>query len=365
MFYKFQKDCKNESPFFKQNFQCSSLFVSSEPKFAEFGRLGTFLSQSLAMKSSLNAAIYLLFAVVITLIGQESHAYRVISWVSRGSATQLWLTPDQKADIEKELAERKKITDEKRQAELEKVIARQRQKADQDYQEGQQLEDSMRTFRDEARKGIEYVTTGRVDDALLAFDRANRANSSQALPQRGILLYCVGDFENAQAQLGADITILEKPKFQKIIELRIWRSACLFRLGRREEALNVLDIANTINLPCDKHSLVMNYTAQFFAGERPIEDILEFFGNEDEKDVMGRRYYGNMYLGLYFDAMGEKDLAQAFLAIPAQSSRYGETDMWYHIPRIFYRNRYPDDDDAADDTGGGGGKKVSKAGMIF
>lgn len=319
--------------------------------------------QTLAMKSSLKITIYLLIAIAFCFIGQRSDGYRVILWISRGS-TQLWLTPDQKADIEKEMADRQKITAEKRQADLEKVIARQRQKVDQDYQEGRQLEDSLRTFRDEARKGIEYVTTGRVEDALVAFDRANRANSSQALPQRGILLYCIGDFENAQSQLGRDIAILEKPKFQKIIELRIWRSACLFRLGKKDEALKVLDIANTVNLPCDKHSLVMNYTAQFFAGERPIEDILEFFGNDDEKDVMGRRYYGNMYLGLYFDAVGEKDLAQAFLAIPAQSSRYGETDMWYHIPRIFYRNRYPEDDQQSD---GGGSRegKVNKAGMIF
>lgn len=69
---------------------------------------------------------------------------------------------------------------------------------------------------------------------------------------------------------------------------------------------------------------------------------------------MGAIFYGNFYLGLYFDSIGthafsvtlyaytvtgDSGLAQAFLRFPFESARYPPSDMWYHLPRALFRMR--------------------------
>lgn len=76
--------------------------------------------------------------------------------------------------------------------------------------------------------------------------------------------------------------------------------------------------------------------------------MIDFIDRADEKDISGRIFYGNFYLGLYFDSICEltKDdsdfdgVAERFLRVPAHSRKYREDDMWFHLPRILYDKRF-------------------------
>lgn len=194
-------------------------------------------------------------------------------------------------------------------------------------------------FREYVREGIQKLLDGDVIGSVTAWDNAARCNSSQPLQQRGIVLYCVGRFDCAEQQLKEDIRKFEIMKVSKASELRIWRSAALNKLGRFEEAKKVLDVNNLAGISVASQSKFVNATLSFFYGETPVEDMISITGNPAEKDLSGNYFYGNFFLGLYFDSIGESSLAEAFLAIPNESTRYSKKDMWYHIPRLLVTNR--------------------------
>ena len=67
--------------------------------------------------------------------------------------------------------------------------------------------------------------------------------------------------------------------------------------------------------------------------------MMEIIGKVDDKDMEGNSFYGNFYVGLYYDSIDSRYFAQTFLAIPAASTRYEDDDMWYHLPRVLFTER--------------------------
>lgn len=205
------------------------------------------------------------------------------------------------------------------------------------------LPPSLKSFQQHAYDGIACVLEGRIHDAFSAFNLAATFNSSQPLPQRGILAYCTGDFQAAIEQLSRDVFALEKPRMVKATDLRLWLAAAHQHLGNTEGMRAAIDPENNLRLPISTQSRMMNLTSEFFLGEVPLEDLLMYIvesSSHDDSDFMGHNFYGNLYIGLFYDSKKELDLAQAFLAFPASSRRYGPRDMWHHIPRVLYRYRF-------------------------
>jgi tetratricopeptide (TPR) repeat protein len=234
--------------------------------------------------------------------------------------------------------------------------------------------DGIRYFREYAKRGLKRFLEGNLDGAVSDLNRAATADPKQPLQQRGIVLYIVGQFEEAARQLEVDIKKMEHMKLYKASELRLWCSACYNKLGQRESAISILDMDNRIGIPCDTQSAANNRTLGFFASQIPLEELLEAIGSVDERDTFGARYYGNFYLGLFYDSVGEPGLAQAFLTIPNESTRYPPRDMWYQVPRMLYRQRFTDAEAEAEAGAGagaeaeaesGGGDSVNSAGMIL
>ena len=71
-----------------------------------------------------------------------------------------------------------------------------------------------------------------------------------------------------------------------------------------------------------------------------LDDMLDYIGKADENDFEGRRFYGNFYLGLYFDSMNSSELSEAFLQYPQESKKYRSHDMWFHLPKVLYNKRF-------------------------
>lgn len=201
-------------------------------------------------------------------------------------------------------------------------------------------------FREHARRGLTRFQNGDVDGAIEAFSLASQCNNRQPLQQRGIILYCAGQYEAAAEQLEEDIIKIEQMKFDKATELRLWHSACLYKLGRKEKAMKAVDPDNRVPIPVISRSKLMNETVSFFAEQTSIESMLSLIGDVDvKKDPSGMYFFGNFWLGLYYDAIGQMDLSKVFLSITNDSPRYKEKDMWYRLPRVLYANRFPDEDD--------------------
>ena len=193
-------------------------------------------------------------------------------------------------------------------------------------EEGSEL--SLNSFRNYVKDGLKKFLEGDIQGSVKELDRASLCNSSQPLQQRGIILYCVGRYDCAEKQLNDDIAKFESMRFSKASELRIWRSAALNKLNRREEAKQALDINNRIGISVITQSRFVNSTLSFFHGDLPLEEMISLTGNPSEKDLSGNNFFGNFFIGLYFDSIGEAALAEAFLAIPNQSTRYSDKDMW-------------------------------------
>jgi tetratricopeptide (TPR) repeat protein len=221
---------------------------------------------------------------------------------------------------------------------------------DENIEDFKAVEDSLRYFREYAKRGIKRFQERDMIGALADFERAHRSNASQPLIQRGIALYCSGDYARAADHLAADLEILEKSKIFKASDVRIWLSAALNKLGRRQEAIAILDHSNKSPTGLAEKRMFMNMTLCFYADELPLEEMMEFIGGVDEKDTFGFAFFGNFYLGLYYDSIGNRDFAKTFLQFAAASTRYPEKDMWYHVPRVLYDARHFDDEVSVNDT---------------
>jgi tetratricopeptide (TPR) repeat protein len=205
------------------------------------------------------------------------------------------------------------------------------------------VETGLRYFREYAKRGMKRFRDRDIEGSLADFDRAVSSNSSQPLIQRGIALYCAGQYQNASEQLERDIAILEGSKTFKASDLRIWLSASLNKQNRKEDAIAALDHSYLSTSGLVEQRFIINSTLSFFAGEMPLDDMMTIIGDTDERDVFGFRFFGNFYLGLYYDSVNEEDLARVFLSYPKESTRYPDRDMWYHVPRYLYTLRGWDD----------------------
>eukprot|EP01039_Chlorochromonas_danica_P004433 gene4433-4857_t len=223
------------------------------------------------------------------------------------------------------------------------------------------LPSGLQAFKHHSIAGMKEFQKGNLTNALYHFDLAVAGNSSQALPQRGIALYITNRFEEAATQLTHDVNILEAPRMCKASELRTWLSATYYKLNKTEEAIHALDLNNTLGFSLIYNGELMNKTHAFFGGEMALEDILERIGTSNERDISGWAFYGNFYLGLYFDAVYQSEMARVFLSFPRASTRYRPSDMWYHVPRALYKSRFGEDDDDDNDPLG---SAVNSLGLI-
>ena len=216
-----------------------------------------------------------------------------------------------------------------------------------DYEDfgGSNVKEGLRSYRKHAKLGMQCFMEQNLKGAIEEFDKAAQANASQALVQRGIALYIDGRYEDAIAQLTKDVQLAENKNVQafKATDTRIWLSAAYSRIGKPTEAIDALDIDSDLK----EQRYLMSQILLLFAGQRSLEEVLEVVGGVEGPDLLGTQFYGNFYIALYFDGMkeGEGELAQTFLRYPATSPKFRNDDMWYHVPRLLYKARYPADYD--------------------
>jgi lipoprotein NlpI len=156
-------------------------------------------------------------------------------------------------------------------------------------------------------RAVDEFEQGRFAQSAATFDQVAKAIPDEApqLWQRGIALYYAGRFTDCRRQFESHRTVNPDD-----VENAAWHFLCV----AREQAP---DKARAALLPVGPDSRQpMREVYQMFRGALTADDVLKAAGS----DPSGQ-FYAHLYIGLYSEAIGRKDLALKHIK-EAASERY-------------------------------------------
>src|SRR5262249_33506972 len=165
-----------------------------------------------------------------------------------------------------------------------------------DFDKAIELDPKMAEAYDQ--RGSERFKQGKIADALADFDRflELRPKEYSGHWRRGIALYYLGKYEEGRKQFGA---------YEKVdtndVENAVWHFLCNARLVGVEKARGeMLKIGNDKRVP-----LMQGYA--LFKGEIKPADVLTAAnaGKPSAAELKARLFYAHLYLGLYYEALGD------------------------------------------------------------
>jgi lipoprotein NlpI len=150
----------------------------------------------------------------------------------------------------------------------------------------------------------------RMDEALADFDRYIRLRPDAASRQweRGIACYYAGKYAEGDAQFR-----LYQTYHDNDVENSVWRFLCMARTEGVEAARRaLLPIRNDRRVP-------MMEIYRMFRGEATPQQVLEAVERDapDKAVRSGRLFYARLYVGLYYEAVGEKRQAEKYIGLAA------------------------------------------------
>ncbi len=157
--------------------------------------------------------------------------------------------------------------------------------------------------------------SGRLDASVAGFDAVARLAPAYApqLWQRGIALYYVGRYEECRRQFESHRTVNPND-----VENAAWHFLCVARAESPEQARAAL-------LPVGPDPRVpMRQIYEMFRGTLSPYSVLTAAGS-----VPSGQFYAHLYLGLYFEAIGNEDRAHEHIAVAA-ADRYAAVGGYMH-----------------------------------
>jgi lipoprotein NlpI len=154
--------------------------------------------------------------------------------------------------------------------------------------------------------------------ALADFDRYIELRPQLASRQweRGIACYYAGEFKK-----GAEQFELYQTYHDNDVENSVWRFLCLVPLDGLEKArTTMLPIRNDRRIP-------MMQVYQLYRGELSVDEVFAAIDRDqpNEKDRAGRMFYARLYVGLYYEALGNEELAKKYILQAAEGHRETES----------------------------------------
>lgn len=160
---------------------------------------------------------------------------------------------------------------------------------------------------------------GRVAESAAGFDRVAALDPASAphLWQRGIALYYAGRYADCRAQFESHRTVNPAD-----VENAAWHFLCVARADSPEKARAAL-------LPVGPDSRVpMREIYQMFRGELTPQQVVGAAGGE-----RGAQFYAQLYVGLYYEALGDQKRALDHITIAAQD-RYEVGGYMHMVARV-------------------------------
>jgi lipoprotein NlpI len=165
-------------------------------------------------------------------------------------------------------------------------------------------------------RAIADFRNGRVAESAAGFDNLVKLVPEMApqLWQRGIALYYAGRFKDCRAQFESHRTVNPDD-----VENAAWHFLCVARLESPEKAKSAL-------LPVGPDRRVpMREIYEMFRGTRTPQEVLKVAGNQ-----LDAQFYAQLYLGLYYEALGNKPLALEHIKAAA-ADRFATAGGYMHM----------------------------------
>jgi len=151
-------------------------------------------------------------------------------------------------------------------------------------------------------RGMLLFRRNEIEKALIDFDRANELDSRMAPQnwQRGIALYYAGRFGDGRRQFELHQTVNTAD-----VENAVWHFLCLAREKNVETArAQLIPIQGDTRVP-------MKEVHRLFAGNATPADVMKAAEETpaEPRTKQKHLFYARLYLGLYFEATGDKTRA--------------------------------------------------------
>jgi lipoprotein NlpI len=175
--------------------------------------------------------------------------------------------------------------------------------------------------RDLLDRAVDEFEQGRFAASAATFDQVAKAVPAQApqLWQRGIALYYAGRHTDCRRQFESHRTVNPDD-----VENAAWHFLCV----AREQAP---DKARAALLPVGPDPRPpMREVYQLFRGSMAADDVLKAAG-----DRISAQFYAHLYIGLYSEALGRKDLALKHIK-EAASDRYASAGGFMHMVAVVH-----------------------------
>jgi lipoprotein NlpI len=165
-------------------------------------------------------------------------------------------------------------------------------------------------------RGSEHFKLGQIKESLADFDKylELRPEEHNGHWRRGITLYYAGRYEDGRKQF---------EDHQKVnpddVENAAWHYLCNARANGVEKARKeLLKIGKDRRVP-------MTEVYALYAGKAKPEDVLKAAraGDPGEAELKGRLFYAHLYLGLYYEAEGDKVKAREHIGKAADDYNIG------------------------------------------
>ncbi len=175
--------------------------------------------------------------------------------------------------------------------------------------------------RDLLDRAVDEFEQGRFSASAATFDQVAKMLPDQApqLWQRGIALYYAGRYTDCRRQFESHRTVNPDD-----VENAAWHFLCV----AREQAP---DKARAALLPVGPDPRPpMREVYQLFRGSMTADEVLKAAG-----DRLSGQFYAHLYIGLYSEALGRKDVALKHIK-EAASDRYAAVGGYMHMVAVVH-----------------------------
>jgi lipoprotein NlpI len=163
---------------------------------------------------------------------------------------------------------------------------------------------------------------GKIADAVRGFDEVAklRPDAAPQLWQRGIALYYAERYKDCRLQFESHRTVNPND-----VENAAWHFLCAARERSAAEAKRLL-------LPVGPDSRApMRQIYAMFAGELSPETVMKAAGSDD-----AARFYAHLYIALWHEAAGKRDLALEQIRLAAQSKYAAHGGYMHDVARVHF-----------------------------
>ena len=161
-------------------------------------------------------------------------------------------------------------------------------------------------------RGREHFRLGKIDESMADFNKLVELKPKLEPQQweRGITAWYAGKYE-----LGAKQFELYQTYHDQDVENSVWRYLCVAATEGVEKAReNMLPIKNDPRVP-------MMEIYDLYRGKKMPEDVLAAAkaGDPPPDRLQTQLFYANLYLGLYYESLGQPDLAKPHIQDAAKN----------------------------------------------